>query len=74
MSDKLSELQMEERRAISRNIGSTLNVVSALRRYRAAAKRLIASRVKDGGCSDESLSKFAEEVALIESLGEVVDE
>ena len=66
--DELSMLQAEERKAITADVRSTLAVVSGLRRYRAAARKLMDSRREDGGCSGESMAGFAEEIALIESL------
>jgi len=48
-----------------------LKVVSALRAYRAAVRKLLASRYGDGECDSYGLSTFADSIAEIDQLFEV---
>lgn len=56
-----------EKRAIVGDIRATIQVVSALRRYRAAARALLSARYTDGECDSAALATFAAECDAIES-------
>lgn len=64
----MTPLQEAERRAML-DRGAALEVVSALRRYRAAAQRLLARRYGDGAVDGTALSEFASKIEEIEGTG-----
>jgi hypothetical protein len=66
MTEERTPLQELERRALTGNRFATVQVISALRRYRAAANKLVAQQNKDG-FSTEALTAFEDEVEEIEN-------
>lgn len=65
-SEPLSPLQLTERQAVVLDRLAVLQVVSALRRYRAAAKALLHKRYRDGECDTVALTRFENECESIE--------
>lgn len=64
--EELTNLQADERLALTGYREATLRVVSALRRYRAASKQLLVSRYADGECDAVALGRFESECVEIE--------
>lgn len=56
-----------ERLAMAGDRAAVLRVVSALRRYRAAAKTMLAKRYSDGEVDGGTLTTFADEIAEVEA-------
>lgn len=66
MTEERTPLQELERRALTGNRFAVVQIINALRRYRAAANKLIAQQNKDG-FSTEALTAFEDEVEEIEN-------
>lgn len=69
MREELTILQEDERQAMLLDRAAVLRVVSALRRYRAAASELLRSRYQDGECDAAALCSFELEIGEIEESG-----
>jgi len=66
VSDELTDLQQDELRAAVGDRMAVLRVVSALRLYRAASRRLLDARWGDGAADGYHTSVFADAVTEIE--------
>lgn len=66
MTEERTPLQELERRALTGNRFAVVQLVGSLRKYRAAANKLIAQQNKDG-FSTEALTAFEDEVEEIEN-------
>ena len=66
MSNPLTSSQENEREALLLDRDAVIRVVSDLRLYRAAAKRLISVRWGDGACDGACIHAFASQVEDIE--------
>jgi glucose-6-phosphate 1-dehydrogenase len=64
---KITDLQKTEREALLMDRHAIINVVSALRKYRAAAQKLLQGRYRDGACDGVAVSQFAEEIEETEN-------
>jgi hypothetical protein len=63
MSDEtLTDLQQDERDAMTGNRMAVIRVVSALRQYRAAVGEMLSKRYADGAVDGATLSAFASSV------------
>ena len=68
MGEELSELQKIERQAMTGDRAAVIAVVSALRRYREASRKLLGARYRDGECDAVSLSTFESGIGEIEEM------
>jgi len=68
MTEELTPLQLEERKAMIGDTQAVIQIVSALRKYRAAAKRMLGLRYLDGECDGFTLTQFERTVEDIEEL------
>ena len=66
MTEERTPLQDLERRALTGNRFAVVQVISALRRYREASKKLIDQQNKDG-FSTQALSAFEDDIEEIEN-------
>jgi hypothetical protein len=66
MTEERTPLQDLERRALTGNREAVIYVISALRRYRNAAKKLVDQQNRDG-FSTQALSAFEEDIENIEN-------
>ena len=62
----MSDWHELEKAALTGDLGSTVRLVSAFRRYRAAAVKLLLSRYRDGECGAVALTSFASDLQDIE--------
>jgi len=67
MTEERTPLQDLERRALTGNRFAVVQVISALRRYRAAAEALMEKLRQDGECDVVTMNAFADTVEEIEN-------
>jgi hypothetical protein len=67
--EKLTNLQEDERSAMCLDRAAVLRVVSALRAYRAASRKLLGARYSDGFVDGAATTSFECEIEEIESAG-----
>lgn len=70
MTERLTQLQADERAAMLGDRAATLRVVSGLRRYRALVERLLGARYGDGAVDGYEAAAAETEIEAIEA-GEV---
>ena len=66
MTEERTPLQDLERRALTGNRSAVMQVISALRKYRAATIALIDRGFYDGKCDDSAVDAFVDAIAAIE--------
>jgi hypothetical protein len=69
MTEERTPLQELERRALTGNRFAVVQLVGSLRKYRAAANKLVAQQNKDG-FSTQALSAFEDDIENIENDAE----
>lgn len=67
MTQERTPLQDLERRALTGNRFAVVQIISALRRYRALSTNLLQSRFADGSCVSADVTAFEDAIEEIEN-------
>jgi len=67
VTEERTPLQDLERRALTGNRFAVVQVISALRRYRACSANLLTARFADGSCVSADVTAFEDDIEEIEN-------
>jgi hypothetical protein len=69
MDLELTPLQRMELKALTRDLGAVVRLVSGLRKYRAAVQEILSKKYDDGCCLSLDMHKLRTTVSKIENDG-----